>query len=263
MNWRQWLGGMNGSRFAPRLESWFLVRHLTRKHGRDRGMELAVGGNDAFGDFEMAVLDHFGLRDGDYLIDVGCGSGRLTRRVAKLASVRYLGTDISRPMLNHARATCGRPDFRFEQVERLTIPEADGVADMVSFFSVGTHLLNEEFFVYLEEAHRVLKPAGRIVFSFLDFRQSVTRHVFQSMVEAARLGRRVSPINMFFGEDAITAWADLLGMARVDMVSGSDPRIVPSDRVTRALGRTVPPVRFGQSIAVLEKKADSTRSANP
>jgi SAM-dependent methyltransferase len=134
-------GRVVGPNKLDALESWLLVRRWIDEHGFDRTMELAVGGDDRVGDCELAVLDHFGFRDGDYLIDVGCGSGRLTRRIAKLPDCHYLGTDINRAMVNHARATCRRSDFRFARIDGLKIPEEDGKADTVAFFSVGTHLL--------------------------------------------------------------------------------------------------------------------------
>ena len=43
------------------------------------------------------------------------------------------------------------------------IPAPDGEADMVCFFSVLTHLLHEESYVYLQDARRVLKPTGKLV----------------------------------------------------------------------------------------------------
>lgn len=245
-------GKVVGPNRLDALESWLLVRRWIDEHGFDRTMELAVGGDDRFGDCELAALDHFGFRDGDYLIDVGCGSGRLTRRIAKLPACRYLGTDINRAMVNHARATCGRSDFRFARIDGLKIPEEDGKADVVAFFSVGTHLLNEEFFVYLEEARRVLRPGGRIVFSFLDLKQISTRATFMTMVQTARVGRRVKPLNIFFGPDAIGVWTEMLGMTLIDVVDGSDSRIVSSERINAVLEPGTP-IKFGQSIAVLEK----------
>ncbi len=73
-------------------------------------------------------------------------------------------------LLKYAEETAGRTDFRYHAVDSTYIPEKESVADMVVFFSVATHMLNEEFYVYLLEARRVLKPKGRIIFSFLDFR---------------------------------------------------------------------------------------------
>src|SRR4051812_29672260 len=164
--------------------------HVLKRRPGDDGMIEAVGGGHDIGDIEATLLGRFGLAADGYVIDVGCGSGRLARPLARLSGVRYLGTDISQTLLDHAAKTSGRPDFRFERVEGTRIPEREGVADIVAFFSVGTHLLQEEFFLYLEDARRVLKSGGRIIFSFLDVTLPGVRVVFRETVEAARSGQR-------------------------------------------------------------------------
>lgn len=231
-----------------------VVEQLIKAHGLKKGVELAVGGNDSVGDCELAVLDHYGLRDGHYLIDVGCGSGRLTRRVARLPQLRYLGTDVSKPLINHARATCGREDFRFELVDRLRIPEADEAADIIAFFSVGTHLLAEQFFVYLEEAQRVLKPGGRIVLSFLDLRTPIGHKVFQQMIIEAREGNPPAPLNVFLAPSMLRLWAKMLGMTCIEIVNGGTGRVPVSSRVARIVeSKLKNEIDLGQSIAVFKK----------
>src|ERR1051325_6477011 len=131
----------------------FFEQVLSRRPGHE-GMIEAVGGGHDIGDMEATLLDRFGRAAHSYVIDVGCCSGRLARPLAGLARLRYLGTDISQTLLDYAAATCGRADFRFERVEGTRIPARDVVADMVVFLSVGTHLLQEEFFLYLEDARR-------------------------------------------------------------------------------------------------------------
>ncbi len=65
--------------------------------------------------------------------------------------------------------SAGRPDWRFMANHLPSIPVEDSIADFVTFFSVFTHLLDEDIFRFLSEAKRVAKPGGQIVFSFLDF----------------------------------------------------------------------------------------------
>jgi ubiquinone/menaquinone biosynthesis C-methylase UbiE len=110
-----------------------------------------------------------GLQPDGYLFDVGCGPGRLAKPLSAYLNGRYLGIDIVPELVEHARATVDRPDWRFKVADGLTIPEKVGEANQVCFFSVLTHLLHEQSFRYLEEARRVLKPTGRIIFSFLEF----------------------------------------------------------------------------------------------
>jgi ubiquinone/menaquinone biosynthesis C-methylase UbiE len=160
------------------------LTNLLAKNDPATAMSLAVGGDyEIMGEALRERLVRFGLRPNDYLIDVDCGSGRVAFAFARSPwrdSVRYLGTDIVPAMLAFAAQKCAQPRWRFELVTEPKIPEADGAADMVCFFSVFTHLLEEESFLYLEEARRVLKPGGRIVASYLDIADPHHWEIFEA-----------------------------------------------------------------------------------
>src|SRR6476659_6448518 len=68
--------------------------HVLRQRPDHEGMIEAVGGGHDIGDMEATLRDRFGLAADSYVIDVGCGSGRLARPLASLPRLRYLGTDI-------------------------------------------------------------------------------------------------------------------------------------------------------------------------
>lgn len=46
----------------------------------------------------------------------------------------------------------------FYKAPGFTIPEPDNFADFICFFSVFTHLLHQDTYRYLRDAHHVLKP---------------------------------------------------------------------------------------------------------
>jgi ubiquinone/menaquinone biosynthesis C-methylase UbiE len=139
---------------------------------RDAAMARAVGGGDyhAIGEAERGVLLTLGLKAGDSVIDVGCGSGRLATALDRSGpEVHYLGTDVVPELVAYARKSCAAPaSWRFSVVSGLTIPEEDWRADFVVFFSVFTHLSRDERLTYLKDAKRVLKRDGKIVVSYLD-----------------------------------------------------------------------------------------------
>ena len=222
-------------------------------HGKV-GLKRAIGGEfEAFGTVQVEMLKHYGLRPGSYLIDVGCGSGRTAMGLRDFLVGPYLGLDIVPELLAHARKTIKRPDWQFRAVDSQVIPEKPDCADMVCFFSVLTHLLHEQSYLYLEEARRVLRPGGVVVFSFLEFAMDFQWNVFQATVNEARAGG-VHPLNVFIERTAIHAWARRLGMSVVDIRNGDDafvplphPVTLDDSRVMESFGN------LGQSICVLSR----------
>lgn len=207
-----------------KLNRSFVSRMIEHKAG-DETLKQAIGGQfDAYGKIEVALLRKLGLTKDQYLIDVGCGSGRLAIPLSKEHDGKYLGTDLVPALIKHARANVVQQDWRFEVISHIGIPEQDDVADMVCFFSVLTHLLHEQSYWYLEEAKRVLKPGGRIVFTFLEFSDPKHSHIFWwSLQEAKNKGG--APLNVFIGRDAIEFWAEALDMVIEQIHSGSEQLI--------------------------------------
>ena len=218
----------------------------------DEAMETAVGGNyRGFGILQRQIVFQNGLNPDGYLIDIGCGSGRTAYALRAFAELRYLGIDVVESLLAYATAMCERPDWRFEKTTGLTIPETDGVADMVSAFSLFTHLLHEESFAYLAEARRVLKPGGVIVFSFLDFAVEDHWDVFLTCVD--RIGVP-GHLNQFIDTTAIRIWAEHLDLEVLALHGGDVTYVVLEEPVTLDDGSVYRDrATLGQSLAVLRK----------
>jgi ubiquinone/menaquinone biosynthesis C-methylase UbiE len=160
-----------------------------------------------------------------------------------------LATDVVQELLDYARVGCPA-HWEFRLVEEVRIPFGNNEADVTAFFSVFTHLMHDETYCYLVEARRVVKPGGLIVFSFLEFEQN--RQIFKGDWQALLDGRSRVHLNSFIGRDAIEVWARHLGMAIVDIKSGTEAFIDLPVPVTRDDGgRTQGAAAFGQSICVL------------
>ena len=230
------------------------VHRLMAAYPSDQAMRLAVGGEfNAFGVVMREILIRAGLRPEYYLIDVGCGSGRLASVLPSYLTGQYLGIDVVPELLEYARSICGRPDWRFEEVHEIVIPENREAADMVCFFSVLTHLLHEDCFRYLIEASRVLKANGTVVFSFLDFHIASHWVVFDGML-TARTRQEATHHNQFLSRDIIHAWAGRLGMELLAIYDGDAPQVqVPGDLYLDD-GRPLPEqASLGQSVCILRK----------
>jgi ubiquinone/menaquinone biosynthesis C-methylase UbiE len=202
-------GGPSTFHFVEDYER--LLDDFLARYPIDEAMARAVGGAyEPIGQIEIDVLKRVGLRDGMTMLDMGCGSGRLAHALGKSGlRVDYTGVDIVQRMLDYA-ATKSPPQFRFLLNRALSVPAKTASLDLVSAFSLFTHLLHHETYIYLQDIHRVLKPGGRLVFSFLEFAAENQWPTFLNTVEATR-NSTAPHLNSFIERSAIALWAEKLG----------------------------------------------------
>lgn len=101
------------------------------------------------------------LRDGDTVIDVGCGPAYYFGRLPR---VRYAGFDTSPRYVAHARKRYGRPgvEFRCEVFGEEHLGQLPP-ADAVLLLGLLHHLSDEESRRLLAVAARALAPGGRVI----------------------------------------------------------------------------------------------------
>lgn len=111
----------------------------------------------------LRVLERLSLRGDETVVDAGCGSGRLTRRlVDRLPRGRVIAVDQSAAMLEQARGALSDVGDRLELVQadltqlQLTRP-VDAIFSTATFHWVLDH---EALFRSL---HRALRPGGQLV----------------------------------------------------------------------------------------------------
>ena len=238
------------------------LAHLRTALPSDAAIEAAVGGEFiTMGQLECAMLRSLGLAHGQLVVDVGCGSGRLALQLSSVPGLRYLGTDIVPEFLEHARRISRRDDWDFVATDGQAIPCADGIADFVCFFSVFTHLPHDDSYRYLREAKRVLRPGGRVVFSFLEFAIACHWEIFEDYVARARSDYHW---NQFIDRHAIEQWARHIGLRVEQIADGDKPHIPLSERLTWQDGRELGAFGcLGQSVAVLAKPTAPTVNHHP
>ncbi len=112
----------------------------------------------------LPVLDRLRLDGHETVLDVGCGTGRLTERlIERLPRGEVIGLDLSFNMLHTAREYL-RPRFgrqiRFAQADAAALPVA-GHADAI--FSTATFHWVLDHPMLFKSLHAALKPGGRLV----------------------------------------------------------------------------------------------------
>ncbi|GAA3831192.1 hypothetical protein GCM10022226_60220 [Sphaerisporangium flaviroseum] len=105
-----------------------------------------------------------GAGPGDQVLDVGCGTGYLTRILASLVGTdgRVTGVDPSHPMLDHARRRApGNCSYQVGEGQALPFPNATFDV-VVSSFAVH-HMPTAARGGAVREMFRVLRPGGRLL----------------------------------------------------------------------------------------------------
>ncbi|MGY6023474.1 class I SAM-dependent methyltransferase [Streptomyces spinosirectus] len=138
-----------------------------------------------------------GAEPGDRVLDVGCGTGYLTRRMAERVGPdgELTGVDPSAPVLEYARRRKSRPGsapcvYREGIAESLDLP--DGSYDTVVTSLMLHHLPEDLRPAALREMYRVVRPGGRLfVVEFRPPRSRLGRHLVHGGTAHAMAHNRV------------------------------------------------------------------------
>ena len=136
----------------------------------------------------------------------------------------YLGVDIIDELLDYAKTKAPK-NYRFIKHQELSVPAKSESVDMICAFSLFTHLTHHESFIYLQEMHRVLKPKGILVFSFLEFESLKHWSVFLSTVESQKNGT-LPHLNTFIEKSVIKIWADKLNFEIIEIFEEGQTMVI-------------------------------------
>lgn len=165
-------GALNTPMEFGRLSAWRDTANLSEGKAREQAARLerrARAEDEARARDEY--LDLIGISPGERVLDVGCGSGVVTRAMARrvMPGGVAVGVDPSAAFLNVAREYADAEEhgatIRFEAGDCRNLPFADSSFDAVIAATVLAHVPEAER--ALPEMVRVTRPGGRVgVFDF-------------------------------------------------------------------------------------------------
>lgn len=105
-----------------------------------------------------------GARPSDRVLDIGCGTGYLTRRLAAVADAgTVVGVDASAAVLERARKITTERNCTYSVGVAESLPGEDSSFDVVTNCLMLHHLPEDVRATALEEMWRVLRPGGRLL----------------------------------------------------------------------------------------------------
>lgn len=161
-----------------------------------------------FDPIHRIIASSIGDTSGLEILDVGCGTGGLTRRLAKGGASKVLGVDASKGMIEVARQKAKgmkNIEFREARAGNLSLPgeSFDVVTCSISFH----HFENPKR--SLEEFFRVLKKGGRLLLCDLTG-EGVGAKIM------LRIGSAVSTDHHYYGREELVSMLKEAGFSIVD-----------------------------------------------
>jgi ubiquinone/menaquinone biosynthesis C-methylase UbiE len=135
------------------------------------------------------------------VISIGCGSGVDTKWLADNGAKSVVGIDISEGLLNIAKRNYQELGFQEMDMEHLDFPSE---SFDLAYSSLAIHYV-DDWTQSLKEAHRILKPNGKYIFSCGHPIDTAVEYIVKDNIKYALLGRKVNQLT-----DERTTYGDYL-----------------------------------------------------
>lgn len=160
------------------------------------------------------LLGRVPLEPGARYLDVGCGNGAATIRVARTYGLVAVGVDIDPEQIEAARERAGGADVAFITADACRLPFESGAFDIVATSNATHHIPDWES--ALRELIRVLESGGHLVYA--DFVTPAPVAALAERLAPSRARRTRRAVEALFGEHGLTVLHSAGSPARVELV---------------------------------------------
>ena len=190
------------------------------------------------------MAQHFGNSKACDVLDVGCGAGFLSNRMAR-AGHRVVGIDISQESLKVAQRHDHTETVRYELADAYNLPFPDASFDVVTAMDFLEHV--EDPGRAIAEASRVLRPGGLFFFHTFN-RNPVAGLVIIKFVEwfVRNTPPHLHVLRLFIKPSEMAGYCKNVELTVKTMV-GMRPNFAKSNLLKALATRTVP-LEFGFSL---------------
>lgn len=158
-----------------------------------------------------ALLARLALKDGDHLLEIGCGWGSLAARALAQADIQYHGITLSAEQKAYADGQLGC-DGR-GQITLTDYRDVGGTYDAIASVEMVEAVGQEYWPAYLQSVERNLKPGGRAAIQLI----SIADDIFEQYAASADfIQRYIFPGGMLLSESRFRALAEAYGLVWKD-----------------------------------------------
>ncbi|MCB9784931.1 MAG: class I SAM-dependent methyltransferase [Candidatus Omnitrophica bacterium] len=247
--------------FYGNLYDGLIEFHENQGLSEEDARKQAIGGDyETFGHIERDALLAIGYTGEEFLVDLGCGSGRLARKLAPLIKEggAYLGLDVNQTLIHEARQQVakagGGEAFQFKKIVDPVLPCPEKSVNLLVAFSVVTHIDLEDTYNYFVELKRTLKPTGRALISYLSTEIEGHWNVFIQEAEMKAGSRNARVRNHVMVPGTLNRLAEKSGLAVLEDHPADFPWIPLTESVEMDGKKHNPGERIhlGQSCLILQ-----------
>lgn len=126
------------------------------------------------------------IKDGQTILDIGCGNGRFFDFIKKSFKIKYLGIDKSRKLIEKAVKSYEGPNAHFTEGDALNLPIENQIADITVCFAVLHHIPTKDLRAKaVQEMHRVVKKNGILIITVWNlFQKKYKKYIWKARLKA-------------------------------------------------------------------------------